>query len=89
MQPSSYKLLKGASLVVFFVSIMLFSTSLVVDVASRRVQVRDKAGQIIGEAWIPHDYGTDFFLSSSLMILSGVQLWTIVSVGRAAYDKHK
>jgi hypothetical protein len=51
--------------------------------------VRDKGGQIIGEAWIPHDYGTHQFLSISLMVLSGIQFWTIRHFGKAAYDSQK
>jgi hypothetical protein len=89
MQPASYKVLRSASLLIFILSGFLFVTSQFVTVASRRVQVRDKGGQIIGEAWIPHDYGTHQFLSISLMVLSGIQFWTIRHFGKAAYDSQK
>ena len=62
-------------------------TSPIVTVASRKVQVRDKAGQVIGEAWIPHDYSTDEFIISSLMVLSGLQLWAVLNLGKAAHAK--
>jgi hypothetical protein len=73
---------------VFLVSILLFIGSQVVTVAARRVPVRNRDGQIIGEAWIPHDYGTSQFLSLALMILSGIQLWTVTIVGKID-DKSK
>jgi hypothetical protein len=75
--------LKSASLLVCIISVLLFVFSQVVTVAARRVQVRDKEGHIIGEAWIPHDYGTNQFLSMAIMIMSGIQLWTIVIIGRS------
>jgi hypothetical protein len=83
MRSRSHKFLKSASLLVCIISVLLFVFSQVVTVAARRVQVRDKEGHIIGEAWIPHDYGTNQFLSMAIMIMSGIQLWTIVIIGRS------
>ena len=89
MHPASYKALRSVSLLIFVVSVLLFVSSQFVTVASRRVQVRDKGGQIVGEAWVPHDYGTHQFLSVSLMVLSGIQFWTIRYIGKAAYGSQK
>jgi hypothetical protein len=80
MRFRSYKYLRRASLLVFFVSILLFVASEVVTVAARRVQVRSTDGEIIGEAWIPHDYGTSQLLSLAVMILSGIQLWSVIII---------
>jgi len=89
MRPASYKTLRGVSFLIFGLSVLLFVSCQLVDVASRRVQVRDKAGQIVGEAWIRHDYGTDQFVSLSLMILSGIQFWTVLYFGKIAHDPQK
>jgi hypothetical protein len=80
MRFRSYKYLRRASLLVFLVSILLFVASEVVTVAARRVQVRNTDGEIIGEAWIPHDYGTSQLLSLAVMILSGIQLWSVIII---------
>lgn len=88
MRSRSYKYLRRASRLVFLVSILLFIGSQVVTVAARRVPVQNTDGQIVGEAWIPHDYGTSQFLSLALMILSGIQLWTVTIVGKID-DKSK
>jgi hypothetical protein len=89
MRPASYKALRSVSLLIFVLSVLLFVSCQLVDVASRRVQVRDKAGQIVGEAWIPHDYGTDQFVCLSMMILSGIQFWTVLYFGKVAHDRQK
>ena len=87
MPPRSYQLLKRAALLLFLVAVMLFVASEVVTVAARKVQVRDKDGQVIGEAWIPHDYGTSQLICGSLMVLSGFQFCAILVFGRASYPK--
>ena len=71
---------------IFILSILLFVMSQIVTVASRRVVVRDKDHQIIGDAWIPHDYGTHQFLSFSLMVVCGIQFWTVLHIGRNTDD---
>jgi hypothetical protein len=76
-----------ASFAIFVIAVLTFIFSQVVTYASRRVQVRDKDGHVIGEAWIPHDYGADVSSSMSIAVLSGVQLWTIRTIGKAAYEK--
>lgn len=86
MCSGSHKILRGASLLVFVASVLFFALSQVVTVASRRVPVRDKEGQIIGDAWIPHDYVADEFLYAALMVLSGMQLWTIRHIPKGACD---
>ena len=87
MQSRSYKILQMASFAIFVIAVLTFIFSQVVTYASRRVQVRDKDGHVIGEAWIPHDYGADVSSSMSIAVLSGVQLWTIRTIGKAAYEK--
>jgi len=68
---------------------MLFVTFQLIDVAPRRVQVRDRTHEVIGEASIPHDYGSDLFCSITLLIVSGIQLWLIQSVGKKLYADQK
>lgn len=82
MLPKSYRALRAVSFLAFFIALLLFVFSQVVTVASRRVEVRDKQHQIIGEAWIPHDYSNDIFTSFSFLVLSGIQFWLIQSIGR-------
>jgi predicted secreted hydrolase len=68
---------------------LLFGFSQVVTVASRRVEVRDRQHQVIGEAWIPHDYGSDTFTGFCFMALSGIQFWTIWLVGKQLSSEEK
>jgi hypothetical protein len=79
--------LQIASVAIFVIAVLTFIFSQLVTYASRRVQVRDKDGHVIGEAWIPHDYTADASSSMSIAILSGIQLWTIRTIGKAAYEK--
>jgi hypothetical protein len=83
MLPKSYRALRAVSFFAFCLALLLFVFSQIVTVASRRVDVRDQQGQIIGNAWIPHDYGSDTFTSLSWMVLSGIQFWIIKSIGKA------
>ena len=89
MQPASYKILKSVSLLIFAFAVIIFVSSQIVTVASRHIEVRNEKNEIIGDAWIPHDYGTDQFISLAIMILSGIQFWTIRNIGNAAYEKQK
>jgi len=85
MQSRSYKILPITSFAIFVIAGLMLIFSQVVTYASRRVQVRDKDGHVVGEAWIPHDYDADACSSISLVVLSGIQLWTIRTIGKAAY----
>jgi hypothetical protein len=87
MQSGSYKLLQISSSAIFAIAVLMFIFSQVVTYASRRVQVRDKDGHVIGDTWIPHDYAGDGVSSLSIAVLSGIQLWTIRTIGKAAYEK--
>lgn len=87
MQSRSYKILQIASFAIFAIAVLMFIFSQVVTYASRRVQVRDKDGHVIGDAWIPHDYAADEASSLSIAVLSGIQLWTVRTIGKAAYEK--
>lgn len=89
MLPKSYRALRAVSFFVFFLALLLFVFSQVVTVASRRVEVRDHQGQIIGDAWIPHDYGSDIFTSFSWLVLSGIQFWMIQTIGKRLYSDPK
>ena len=73
---------------IFVIAVLVFVFSQVVTYASRRVPVRDKDGHVIGEAWIPHDYGADASSAISLAVLSGIQLWTIRTIGKAAHERN-
>ena len=87
MQIGPYKILQRASFAIFLIAVLTFGYSQVVTYASKRVQVRDKDGHVIGEAWIPHDYGADGVLSLWIAVLSGIQLWTVRTIGKAATEK--
>ena len=89
MQSASYRVLRCVSVSIFVLSAFLFVSSQLVTVASRRVQVRDKRGEIIVEAWIPHDYGTSQFVCLTILVLSGIQVWTVLHFGKAAHDSQK
>ena len=82
MQSTSYKLLKGTSVLVFVIAIFLFAGSQVITVAPRRVAVRSSEGQIIGETWIPHEYARDQEIYGIFVLLSGLQTWAIFAVGK-------
>jgi hypothetical protein len=85
MKPLSFKIIQGVSCVFFIVALFLFALSHVVTVASKRVEVTNKEDQVIGEAWISHDYGSDQFLCFSLAVLGGVQFYALRLVGRKIY----
>ena len=87
MQTRPYKILQIASFAIFVIAVLMFIFSQVVTYASRRVQVRDNDGHVIGEAWIPHDYAADASSSISIAVLSGIQFWTVRTIGKAAYEK--
>jgi len=87
MQSRSFKILQVASLAIFVIAVLAFVFSQVVTYASRRVQVRDRDGHVIGDASIPHDYAADASSSLSIAVLSGIQLWTIRAIGKAACEK--
>ena len=74
---------------VFVIAVITFLSSQSVSVASRKVVVRNDAGEIIGFAWIPHDYGADRFISLAVMILGGIQFWSIRNLGNAVYNQPK
>jgi hypothetical protein len=82
MLTKSYSTLRAVSFFAFFMALLLFVFSQVVTVASRRVEVRDKKHHVIGEAWIPHEYGTDISTSVCFLVLSGIQFWAILLVGK-------
>jgi hypothetical protein len=79
---SSGKLLKAASILIFVIAIFLFVGSQVITFAGRRVPVRNTEGQIIGETWIPHDYGRDQEIYGMFVLLSGLQTWAIFAIGK-------
>ena len=87
MQSRSYKVLQVASFAIFAIAVLMFIFSQVVTYGSQRVQVRDKDGHLIGDAWIPHDYTADGASSLSIAVLGGIQLWTVRTIGKAAYEK--
>jgi len=66
--------------------LLLFSTSFLIDFIPRRIAVVNKEHQVIGEAVISHNYSNDHFLLFSFLILSGIQLWSIHSIGRGLYE---
>jgi hypothetical protein len=82
MPSKSYRALRAVSFLAFFMALLLFVFSQVVTVASRRVEVRDRQHQVIGEVWIPHDYESDTFTSFCFLALSGIQFWMICLVGK-------
>ena len=85
MKPLSFKITQGVSCVFFIIALFLFTSSLVVTVASKRVQVTNSDEKVIGEAWISHDYAADQFLYFSLTVLGGVQFFALRIVGRKIY----
>ena len=85
MKPLSFKITQVVSCVFFIVALFLFASSLFVTVASKRVQVTNSNEQVIGEAWVPHDYASDQFLCFSLVVLGGVQFFALRIVGRKIY----
>ena len=82
MNSRSYRALRAVSFVAVLVGFMLFVFSQVVDVVPRRLEVRDRQHQFIGEVRIPHDYDSDTFTSFCFLVLSGLQFWIICLVGR-------
>lgn len=82
MSSKSYRALRAVSFLAFLLAVLLFAFSQIVTVASRRVDVRDRQDQVVGEVWVPHDYGTNTFTSFCFLVLSGIQFWTIWLVGK-------
>ena len=82
----SFRLLRAASVLVFFIVLLVFILSQLVTIAPQRVQVRDQNREIIGEASIPFDYGSSQILLFSLTIISGIQLWTVLTLRRMTSD---
>jgi hypothetical protein len=89
MKPLSYKILQGFSFVFFLLSFLFFALSHVVTVASKHVEVRNKEDQVIGDAWISHDYGSDQLLCFSFTVLAGIQFAGLHLVGRKIYPESK
>ena len=87
MHKASYKILKGVSLLVFVIAVITYLSSQIVSVASRRIPVRNEAGEVIGFASIPHDHGATQFMSLAVMILGGIQFWTIRNIGHALHNR--
>ena len=89
MKPLSYKILQGISFLSFLLALLIFALSQVVTVASRHIEVRNKENQIIGDVWIPHDYGSSQFLMFSLTVLSGMQFAGLHIIGKKIYEPKK
>lgn len=89
MSSKSYRALRTVSLLALFLALMLFGFSQVVTVASRRVEVRDRQHQVIGEVWIPHEYESDRLTSFCYLVLSGIQFWTIWLAGKKLPPEEK
>lgn len=89
MLPKSYRSLRAVSFFAFLVALLLFILSQAVTVASRRVPVRDSQHQIIGEVWIPHDYGSDTYMSFGFLVLSGIQFWMVCVLGKKLSSEPK
>ena len=89
MKPLPYKILQGISFLSFLLALLLFVLSQIVTVASRHIEVRNKEDQIIGDVWIPHDYGSDQFLMLSLTLLSGMQFAGLHIIGKKIYTEQK
>ena len=83
MLPKSYTALRAASFFAFLLALLVFSFSQVVTVASRRVEVRDLQQQVVGDAWIPHDYGRAAFTSICFVVLSGIPFWMVCFIGKS------
>lgn len=89
MKSRPYKILQGISFLFFLLTLLLFALSLVAPVAPRHIKVRNNENHIIGDAWIPHDYGCNQFLMFSLTVLSGMQLAGLYIIGKKIYTEKK
>jgi hypothetical protein len=82
VQSTSYRFLKGASVLVFIIAIFIFVASQIITFAGHYVSVRNSEGQIIGKAWIPHDYSRDQEIYGMFVVLSGLQTWATFAIGK-------
>jgi ABC-type phosphate transport system permease subunit len=81
-QSTSSRVLKGASVLIFVIAILLFISSQFITYAARRLPVTNAEHQIIGETWIPHDYFRDQQIYGIFVVLSGLETWTIFAFGK-------
>jgi len=82
MATKTFRNLRSVSLLAFFIALLLLASSLFVCIAPQKVNVYDNENKIIGEARIPHSYEDDIFLSIALVVLTGIQFWTILALGK-------
>ena len=75
----AYKLLKPASVLVFVVAMGLFLHEWIFIHPARHLSVTGKDHQVIGEVYVPHD-SSDLKIFGFLVAVSGLQMWTILSV---------
>ena len=67
---------------VFVVAICLFLHELMFLHPHRRFPVTNTENQEIGQVWIPHDPSEDFKIFGFLVVLSGLQMWTVFLVAK-------
>lgn len=82
MEPASFRILKSITSIVFILSLIVFISSHLVSVANRNYPVINDENEIIGRVIIPHDYTKSQFTSLTLMLFSGIQLWTLTHLGK-------
>ena len=82
MEPALYRILKSITVIVFVLSCIFFLSSQLVSVASRTYPVENEENEIIGSVIILHDYTESQFTSLTFMVFSGIQLWTLMHLGK-------
>ena len=68
-------------------ALLLLITSFFVCVAPIKANVYNNKREIIGEAIIPHDNEKDYFLFFAFTVLTGIQFWTVLVLGKEMNKK--
>ena len=78
--PLQLRILRALAILFFAISLMAAVLANVITIAPRTIKVVNKDGEIIGRGTIPADYSGATFWSSTFMVISGIQLWTVLAV---------